>query len=58
MSYFYTLPWSTTFNYAPQFYDELDSMKSDHSVKQCAIGPVIGQFARISQRFPKVRSYL
>ena len=47
MAYLYTLPCS-------QFYDELNSMDIDHSIKQCAVGPIVGQFARIFQRFPKV----
>lgn len=54
MAYLYTLPWSRTFHNCPQFYDELNCTNIDHSIKQCAIGPILGQFARISQRFPKV----
>ncbi|CAF4479775.1 unnamed protein product, partial [Rotaria sp. Silwood2] len=58
-SYFYTLPWPKDCNYNLQLYDQIDSIKSNHSVKKSTFIPdkheyVIGEFARLSQCFPKV----
>jgi hypothetical protein len=62
-SFFYTLPWPKECSYNLQLYDEIDSIKSDHSIKKSQIIPDkheynIGEFARLSQYFPKVSVYI
>ncbi|CAF3370303.1 unnamed protein product [Rotaria sp. Silwood2] len=58
-SFFYTLPWPKQYTYNLQLYDEIDSIKSDHSIKKSIIirdkhEYNIGEFARLSRCFPKV----